>query len=290
MAKIAELPIQRSDGQYDYVDLHDPGTFSHDPFLVQTSSGAWGAPYLQPLGEGDTGLLVQDSAGNWWQFSKRGIEIIEDWSVGYLNTDRWNWTDEDFTGSSEVTGTRTLYGDQSLHLMNYRVTAAMPDYPDPAPGLPVEVGDRLEFHWQMPHSDDINANQQYWFGFLVQEAPHHSTTSAGSVHWDNLYTAEAITGTNDLFRISERVNGNRDPYSSGRTTVDWRAGVWYRGYLVIESDGMRVEVYRHIGGDSWVYEGTATGPAPNWSSGGILIRSGGDDGESYWSTIRKSPS
>lgn len=290
MTKIGEYPVQRSDGGYEYIDLHEPGTFDHDPVLLQLSDGRWGTPFLKPLGEGDTGLLVQASDGTWWQVNEQGILVIEDWESGTYNSDRWNWEDTDFTGTAAVDSVEALYGSYSLHLNQYRVTAAKADYPDPAPYLPVEIGDTVQYHWQMPDYNDIDSTQQYWFGYLLQTAPHHTTTSAGDQTFDDLYTAECITGSNDLFRISKRKNGSTTNYTGdGRTTIDWDYGVWYRGEVELNSDGHTIRVYRHLGNDDWTHEGTVYGETPDWSSGGVLIRSGGDGGESHWDTIRKVP-
>lgn len=291
MTKVGELPIQQSDGSWIYIDIHEPGTFDHDPLMVQLSDGSWGTPYLKPLGEADTPLLIQASDGTWYQVNEQGILVIEDWESGTYNSDRWNWTDSDFTGSSNIT-TTALYNSYALRLYQFRVTAAMPDYPDPAPYLPVEIGDTIEYHWQMPDASDIDSTQQYWFGYLLQTCPHHTTTAAGDQTRDNYYTAECITGSNDLFRISKRENGSTTHYvGDARATIDWQAGVWYRGVLDLwdNGDGHSIDVYRHTGGDSWTHEGSVVGPAPKWNSGGVLLRSGGDGGESLWDTIRKVP-
>lgn len=289
MTKVGEYPIDRSDGGRDFVDLYEPGTFGHDPLLVQLSDGRYGVPYLEPVGDGDTGLLVQDSAGNWWQVSKQGIRLIEDWESGQYNSDRWNWEDTDFSGSATVHDYRSLYGQYSLNFQDYRVTAAMPDYPDPAPNLPYQLDEILQFHFQIPHSGDMDTGQQYWFGYLLQTAPHHTTTSAGDQTWDDCFTAEVITGSNDLFRISERKNGSVNYFGSkGSLTVDWTAGQWYRGEAHANVDATLVRLYEHAGGDNWNYLGNVDGGAPDWNSGGVLIRSSGG-GESDWDTIRKVP-
>lgn len=289
MTKVGELPVQRSDGEYVYIDVYEPGTFDHDPFLVQLSDGTYGTPYLKPLDEGDTGLLVQASDGSWWQVNSEGILVVEDWNDG-RDLDTWAWTDSQFSGDAFPSGD-ALEGARSHGFNGFYRTAAMPDYPSPAPNLPVEVGDTLQFHFKIPYRSNMDTGQQYWFAFLVQEAPHHSTSS--SVDWDRLYTVEAITGSNDLFRISRREGGTRYPYTGdGNATVDWRAGYWYRGVVSIWETGLGVDLYRHTGGGldgSWSYEATVLGDAPKWNSGGIGIRSSGDGGRSHWDIIRKVP-
>lgn len=287
MTKIGEFPVDRSDGGRDWIDLHEPGTFDHDPVLIELSDGRRGTPFLKPLGEGDTGLLFQDSAGNYWQANRQGILVVEDWEDGFSH-DRWNWENNQFSGDMYLTST-SIEGNYSAWFEGYRLTAAMPDYPDPAPHLPVGIGDTLQFHFRFPHASDIDEGEQYWFAFLIQDAPHYTTTSA-SPDWDRLYTVEAITGSNDLFRISRREGSTRYPYTGdGRATVDWRSSTWYRGELAIWDTGFGIDLYRHTGGDSWVYEATVLGDAPKWPSGGIGIRNSGNGGKSVWDIIRKVP-
>lgn len=107
MAKIGEYPIQRSDGNWDNIDIHAQGTFDFEPVLIQLSDGRWGAPNLQPVGEGDTGLLVQASDGNWYQVSEQAISVIEDWESGTFNN--WGATNE-----VQLTTTETFEGTYAL--------------------------------------------------------------------------------------------------------------------------------------------------------------------------------
>lgn len=87
MSKIGEFPLERSDGARDMVDLYELGTFDHDPLIFETSDGRRGTPYLRPLGEGDTGLIVEASDGTRYQANKVGILVIDDFETG----DFRNW-------------------------------------------------------------------------------------------------------------------------------------------------------------------------------------------------------
>lgn len=106
MTKVGELPIGRSDGGVDYIDLYEPGTFDNEPVRIALSDGRVGVPSLRPVGEGDTGLHVANSVGEILQANKKGILTIEDWESG--NKSNWG-----FDGGGTVTSTRSYEGTYS---------------------------------------------------------------------------------------------------------------------------------------------------------------------------------
>lgn len=288
MSKVGEFPIDRSDGTRDWIALHEPGTFDEDPVLLQASNGNWGTPYLVPIGDGDTGLLVQKSDGTWLQFNREGILVLEDWEQGYRDTDTWNWTDTDFSGSADVTSDYAHRGTYSLRFNDYFKTAALQEYPEPLPNLPVEQGDTVEYTFYMPSPGDIDSGQQYWFAVLLQDAPHHTTTASGNQDWDNMYTFEAITGSNDLWRVQKRINGDVVNYTTeGDEYVDWQADQWYKGEIQIRDTDLRGDIYEWHG-SGWANQGYVVTPDLEWLSGGVGMRGSGD-GTVIWGDSRILP-
>lgn len=287
MTKVGEFPVQRSDGTYDDVELYAPGTFDHEPLLVQLSDGRWGTPYLRPLGDGDTGLLVQDSTGTWWQVNQQGILVIEDWESGTRDTDTWNWTDSDFSGSMSVHGDDTHWqGSYGLDINGFARTISMPSYPNPLPHYP-GVGDSFEYYFKIPGSTYLGSGQQYWFHFLVQDCPHHTTTSAGNTDYSGGYTVEAIMG--DTFRVQRRnEDGSVDGDSSTHETVNWSANTWYRVEVDV-ANFPSATLEEHVGGGDFNTLVTATtNYSSPWSSGGLGPRGSGD-GRVYLDTFRQLP-
>lgn len=69
MAHAGIFYIDRSDDLYVQIALYDLGDYPPDHLIFQLSDGRYASPYFARLGEGvgDTGLLVQDSSGQWWR-------------------------------------------------------------------------------------------------------------------------------------------------------------------------------------------------------------------------------
>lgn len=288
MAKIGEVSIQRSDGDYDDIEVYEPGTFDHDPLLVQLSDGRYAVPYLRPLGDGDTGLLVQDSTGTWWQVNKQGIILIEDWESGTRDTDTWNWTNSDFSGTLEVTTVASWQGSYSLELHGFCRTISMPSYPNPLPDYP-ELGESFEYYFYVTGTNYTGNGEQYWFHFLVQDCPHHTTTSAGDTTWAGGYTIEAIIG--DTFRIQRRnMDGTADNDSSTHLSVNWSASTWYRVKVGWNGSYPEATLEEHTGSGNFSTIGTATtNYASPWNSGGLGPRCS-SGGRVHFDHIRKIPS
>lgn len=123
MTKVGEFPIQRSDGDYDWIELHEPGTFDHDPVLMQASNGNYGTPYLRPLGEGDTGLLAQASSGAWYQVNKLGVRIIDNWEHASRDPYWIEHTSGDFTPYTQSTHAyNETYGWRHDNRANYAIS------------------------------------------------------------------------------------------------------------------------------------------------------------------------
>lgn len=287
MTKIGEFPVERSDGAVDHIAIHEPGTFGNDPVLIQLSDGRWGTPYLQPIGDGDTGMLVQMSDGSWMQMSKEGILIVEDWESGTRDTDTWNWENTDFTGSMNVTTSASFDSTYGLEMDAFVRTIAMPDYPNPLENIPT-MGDTWEIHFYIPGSGYLGSGQQYWTHLLVQEAPHHTTTSAGTTDWEGGYTVEAIMG--QTLRITRRnMDGTNDRHSDDYLTgISWSAHTWYKIEIGWSGDTPEATLYERSGG-SWNEIGTTVSRYSSpWSSGGIGMRGSGS-GYVYWDEKRILP-
>lgn len=276
MTKIGEYPLQRSDGAYDDVELYELGTFDQDPLLIQLSDGRWGTPYLRPLGDGDTGLLVQKSDGSWLQANKKGILIIEDWESGTRDTDTWNWENTDFTGEMLVTTGSSYDGTYGLVIDAFARTIAMPGYPNPLEHFP-GMGDTFEYYFHIPHTGYMGSGQQYWFHLLVQDCPHHTTTPNANQDWDGGYTIEAIMGS--TLRITRRnMDGSIDRHSDDYLTgISWSANTWYKVEVGWTGDTPEATLFEHAGGDSWTTIGTTvTRYSSPWSTGGLGMRGSGD--------------
>lgn len=178
MTEVGEFPLQRSDGTYDDVTLYEPGTFAEQPLLLQLSDGTWGAPYLEPLGDGDTGLLVQKSDGTWLQARRVGVRVIEDWETG----DKRNWG---YNGGGTVTSARAYEGTYS-----YRGDAGgghqvVRDNEKDHNNLPYyqQPGDEVRlFGWygSTPNSGGPNLKFRWGFGGIFED----STDGAWYAQWD----------------------------------------------------------------------------------------------------------
>lgn len=180
MTKIGEYPIQRSDGNWDYIDIHAQGTFDFEPVLVQLSDGTWGAPNVRPLGEGDSGLLVQASDGNWYQMSRQAIAVIEDWESGTF--DNWGGdrdinitSDRAFEGTYSIEATNTSSGGGQKVFDTQPEHGNLPRYQ--APGDTARV---YAYFDEVPDGSQGNAFIRWGFGGVWGD----SSNPAYYAHWN----------------------------------------------------------------------------------------------------------
>lgn len=207
--------------------------------------------------------------------------IIEDWESGARDTDTWNWTDTDFSGSMDVTTSASFRSSYGFVIDAFARTIAMPGYPNPLPVFP-GMGDTFHYHFRIPNSGYLGSGQQYWFHILVQDCPHHTTTGAAVTDWDGGYTIEAIMGS--TLRITRRnMDGTGDRDSRDYLTgISWQANQWYRVEVGWDGDTPYAKLEKHTGGGNFSTVGTAvTRYSSPWSSGGIGMRGSGD-GRVYW--------
>lgn len=196
MTKIGEYPLQRSDGDYDWIDLHELGTFDHDPVLVELSDGRRGTPYLVPLGEGDTGMIVQASDGNWWQARKRGILVIEDWETGdfrhwgHVGHGGGSGDDPTIVTSPTYEGSHALRGDAGEGLQNVRDNERdhnnLPHYQQP--------GETSRVMAYYPASEDAHspiARVRWGFGGIYEDATHPAYYLNWNIHDSGLHLIDS---------------------------------------------------------------------------------------------------
>lgn len=228
MSKIGEWNVQKSDGSWETIDLHELGTFDHDPLLVQLSDGSYGTPMLESLGDGDTGVVVQDSSGTWWQVARQGIRLMEDFENGVL---RAAWDDSDYPHQVEVNQTAamngTTYGleqDGFSEIHSYPFTEyELDSYP--------EQGQKITFRIQFRRLD---ANAMARFNFAKED-----TSST------NEYELQMIPGS-DSFRIQRDADNTKTTLASD-TSVSYQTDTEYEVVIKWDTDDISDDFDCQIG-------------------------------------------
>lgn len=262
MSKIGEWSVQRSDGAFEHIDLHELGTFDHDPLLVQASDGSWGTPMLEPLGDGDTGVLVQDSSGEWWQVSREGFRTMEDFEAGVLSA---AWDDSDYPNQVEVNTTAAMAGtsfgleqDGFSEIHSYPWATHSLDY------YPAQ-GDLIRFRHRYTRLDSDAMTR---FNFAKEDET-----------FTNEYELQMIPGS-DSFRLQRDVGGSKttlgvDTGVSYQTNVEYEVSIHWDTDEI--SDDFEFEI-RRVDTDTVISSFVANDPNE------MLPRAGNDDpgGVTLW--------